>query len=177
VETLWTRSEPFYHVILPAGPEHKLLMGLPREPAIREAARSIAPGVQEVCLTSGGCGWLHGVISARGLADGQAANVGMAALSAHPSLKRIIITDDDIDIHDPHDVEWALATRVQPDSDVTTIPNARGSSLDPSRRQESETTSKWIIDATAPPSRRRDFERARLWRPDGSSDRTKNESN
>jgi UbiD family decarboxylase len=168
VDTLWTRPDPLYHVILPGGPEHKLLMGLPREPAIRQAARSVVPSVREVCLTPGGCGWLHAVVSAAEMGEGQAVNVGMAALAAHPSLKRVVVVDDDIDIHDPSDVEWAMATRVQPERDITVISHSRGSTLDPSRDQASETTSKWIVDATAPAGRISEFARATLERQAGT---------
>jgi UbiD family decarboxylase len=81
---------------------------------------------------------------------GQARNVGLAALGAHPSLKRIVVVNDDVDVRDPRQVEWAIATRVQADRDITVIPGARGSSLDPSRHQPGSTTAKWLIDATFP---------------------------
>ncbi|MCX8191260.1 MAG: hypothetical protein N3F06_00445, partial [Nitrososphaerales archaeon] len=55
------------------------------------------------------------------------------------------------------DVEWALATRLQPDKGIVFIPNARGSSLDPSSGKSAITT-KWIIDATIPLDRdKKDF--------------------
>jgi UbiD family decarboxylase len=102
------------------------------------------------------------------MGEGQAVNVGMAALAAHPSLKRVVVVDDDIDIHDPSDVEWAMATRVQPERDITVISHSRGSTLDPSRDQASETTSKWIVDATAPAGRISEFARATLERQAGT---------
>jgi 2,5-furandicarboxylate decarboxylase 1 len=40
--------------------------------------------------------------------------------------------DDDIDVHNAMDVEWAIATRVQGDKDVIVIPGARAKPLDPS---------------------------------------------
>jgi 3-polyprenyl-4-hydroxybenzoate decarboxylase len=72
----------------------------------------------------------------------------MAALGAHPSLKRVVIVDRDVDVHDAEQVEWAIATRVQPERDIVIIPGARGSSLDPSRDAADDTTAKWIVDAT-----------------------------
>jgi UbiD family decarboxylase len=160
IDTLWMRDNPYYHTILPAGPEHKLLMGLPREPAILEAARKVAPNVSAVCLTAGGCAWLHGVVAIENPAPGQPVNVGMAALSAHPSLKKVVVVDADIDIYDPQAVEWATATRMQPDRDLTVVAGARGSSLDPSRDPETETTAKWIVDATLDSARTAEFVRA-----------------
>jgi 2,5-furandicarboxylate decarboxylase 1 len=43
--------------------------------------------------------------------------------------------DDDIDINDPTDVEWAIATRVQGDKDVVIVSGARAKPLDPSLLQ------------------------------------------
>ena len=55
----------------------------------------------------------------------------MAALAAHPSLKHCVVVDEDINIFDPEDIEYAIATRVKGDDDILIIPKARGSSLDP----------------------------------------------
>ena len=71
----------------------------------------------------------------------------MAALGAHPSMKMVTIVDNDIDIFDDREVEWAVATRFQGHKGLVMIENARGSSLDPSA---DETTTKVGIDATKP---------------------------
>jgi 2,5-furandicarboxylate decarboxylase 1 len=47
-------------------------------------------------------------------------------------LKHVVVVDDDIDVFNPMDVEWAIATRVQGDRDVLIVTNARGKPLDPS---------------------------------------------
>jgi len=44
-----------------------------------------------------------------------------------------------------------LATRCQPDRDITIVTHARGSDLDPSTAQDGY-TAKWGVDATAKPS-------------------------
>jgi UbiD family decarboxylase len=162
------RAGFLYHAIVPGGVEHRLLMGTPQEPRILRAAMNAFPRVHAVTLTQGGCSWLHAVISLDRPRAGQAMNVGMAALGAHPSLKRVVIVDRDVDVHDAAQVEWAIATRVQPDRDVLVIPGARGSSLDPSREASDDTTAKWIIDATIPhaPGRERvEFLRAEDIKP------------
>jgi len=155
VNRLYYRSKPLYHTIVPGGQEHRLLMGTPQEPRILRAVENAFPRISGVSLSSGGCNWLHAVVALARPRLGQARNVAMAALGAHPSLKRVVVVDDDVDIHDAEQVEWAIATRVQPADDVVIIPGARGSSLDPSRHVESSTTSKWIIDATIPEGRER----------------------
>jgi len=63
------------------------------------------------------------------------------------------VVDDDIDVNDPMDVEWAIATRVQGDKDVMIVTNARAKPLDPSLPQGFgvvPTGAKVGIDATIP---------------------------
>ena len=60
-------------------------------------------------------------------------------------------------------MEWAIATRFQADEDLIIIPDARGSTLDPSADQESGRTTKMGIDATRPLDRHREkFELAKM---------------
>lgn len=131
VDRIWTRKDPIFHLLLPGGWEHYLLMGLPREPSIFLAVRKAVPTVQNVRLTEGGCCWLNGVVSIKKTSDGEPSNAIMAAFSGHTSMKQVIIVDDDIDIFDDREVEWAMATRMQADR-IMTIPRCKGSSLDPS---------------------------------------------
>jgi UbiD family decarboxylase len=45
--------------------------------------------------------------------------------------KHVFVYDDDIDIRDPRDRDWALAHRFIPDRDLTVIPNVMGVELEP----------------------------------------------
>ncbi len=152
------KDNPYYHAILPAGNEHKLLQGLPQEPRIYNSVKNTLPTVQNVVLTEGGCCWLHAVVSIKKQTEGDAKNVMMAALSAHPSLKHCVIVDEDINIFDPVDVEYAIATRVKGDDDIFIIPKARGSSLDPVAEIDG-TTTKIGVDATKSFHNLEDYER------------------
>ena len=152
------KDNPYYHAILPAGNEHKLLQGLPQEPRIFNSVKNTLPTVQNVVLTEGGCCWLHAVVSIKKQTEGDAKNVMLAALSAHPSLKHCVIVDEDIDIFDPVDVEYAVATRVKGDDDIIILPKARGSSLDPVAEIDG-TTTKVGVDATKSFHNLEDYER------------------
>ena len=152
--------EPVMHVILPGGIEHMLLMGFPREAKIYHAVASSVPFVRKVRLTPGGGMWLHAVVSIRKQHDGDGKTAGLAALAAHPSLKHVVVVDDDIDPDDPLQVEWAIATRLQAERGMVVIPYARGSTLDPSA--EEGLTSKLVIDATAPLRDRHRYLRPRI---------------
>ncbi|MCI7292067.1 MAG: UbiD family decarboxylase [Methanobrevibacter woesei] len=141
------KDNPCYHAILPAGFEHKLLQGLPQEPRIYKSVKNAVPTVETVALTEGGCCWLHAVISINKQTEGDGKNAIMAALSAHPSLKHAVVVDTDVDVFNPQDVEYAIATRVKADRDIMIVPNVRGSSLDPVAESDG-TTTKLGVDAT-----------------------------
>jgi len=77
-----------------------------------------------------------------------------AAFEGHKSLKHCVVVDEDIDIYDPNDVEWAIATRFQADKNVVVLSKQPGSSLDPSgdlSEGKKATTAKAGLDATIPP--------------------------
>jgi UbiD family decarboxylase len=132
IDTIYHVDNPIFHLLLPGGNEHFLLMGLPREPVIYRSVQNVVPAVRDVRLTEGGCSWLNGVVSITPQRKGDAKNAILAAFSGHPSMKKVIVVDEDIDIHNDREVEWAVATRSQPDTDMFVITGARGSSLDPS---------------------------------------------
>ncbi len=147
VDRLYMRNDPIFQLLLPGSYEHYMLMGLPREPVIYRTVNQVVPKVNGVRLTEGGCCWLHGVVSITKNKEGDGINAALAAFSGHPSMKKVTIVDEDIDIYDDRQVEWAEATRFQATRGLVVVNNAAGSSLDPS---SSGTTSKVAIDATRP---------------------------
>ena len=169
VDDILVTNDPTYYSILPAGLEHMILMGFPREASIWEAVSKSVPGVNSVRLTRGGCGWLTAVVSIRKQTEGDGKNAIIAAFASHPSLKVVIVVDDDVNVDDMDDVIWALSTRMQPSEDIIVIRDVRGSSLDPSSDQQKLLTSKLGIDATIPLYKpRKDFEKARIpWSEEG----------
>ena len=144
------RDSPVFHALIPAGLEHKTLMGLPRAPTIKAAVSEVAT-CTDVYLTEGGCGWLSSVVQIVPKQKGDGVKAIYAALDGHRSMKQVIVVDEDIDVTDPARVEWALMTRWQPDRDTVILSSQKGSSLDPSR-DEDGTTSKIGMDATLDPS-------------------------
>ncbi len=147
MDEIYSAPDPIYHTILPGSYEHFLMMGLPREATIYREVSKIAD-IADLTLTPGGCSWLHGVISIRKSSEDDGKKVIEAAFRGHGSMKRLIVVDDDIDIHNPEDVEWALATRFQAKRDMIVM-HERGSSLDPSIYDDGK-MDKWGLDATKP---------------------------
>jgi UbiD family decarboxylase len=157
------RDNYIYQALLPAGSEHRLLMGLPQEMRVWEYVQSVLPTVRGVNMTLGGCGWLHCVVSVDKFRDGDPKNVLMAVFAANPSIKHAVVVDSDIDIYDPEQVEWAIATRLRGDRGLIVIPGVRVSSLDPASDQELELGCKVGVDATRPLQKPREkFERAKI---------------
>jgi 2,5-furandicarboxylate decarboxylase 1 len=131
--------------------ENTWLAAPTRYAAIRQALRTAGVQVKDINVTLGGCAFWHAVISIR-KQPGEGKNALLAALSVM-DLKHVVVVDDDIDVFDPAEVEWAIATRVQGDRDVMVIGNARAKPLDPSLPQGSgvvPTGAKIGIDATIP---------------------------
>jgi len=65
----------------------------------------------------------------------------------------VVVVDDDVDIHDMGQVEWAIATRLQADRDLQVWGGQPSSSLDPSALHtpgQKSRTAKMSLDATIP---------------------------
>jgi 2,5-furandicarboxylate decarboxylase 1 len=164
IDCITHRADAIYHALLPGKLEHKLLMGMPREPTIYAAVNQVC-ACKNVLVTPGGASWLHAVvqIEKRGPDDGRQAIE--AAFRGHGSLKHVVIVDDDVNLYDVADVEWAIATRFQADKGLVVLTDQPGSSLDPSAMHipgQKTRTAKMGLDATIPwGAGREDFEKIR----------------
>jgi 2,5-furandicarboxylate decarboxylase 1 len=152
IKKIYCRKNPMFHGLLPGGLEHKILMGMPREPTIYREVSKVCE-VKDVLVTPGGCSWLHGAVSIKKKSAEDGKHAIQAAFQGHKSMKHVFIVDDDIDIHDPNQIEWAMATRFQGDRDLVIIPHQKGSSLDPSSNLETRETTKIGFDLTIPSDR------------------------
>jgi 2,5-furandicarboxylate decarboxylase 1 len=110
--------------------ENTWLMAPTRYTQIRRALKTAGVQIKDINVTLGGCGMWHAIISIKKQA-GEGKNALLAALSVM-DLKHVVVVDDDIDVFNAMDVEWAIATRVQGDKDVMIIPGSRAKPLDPS---------------------------------------------
>jgi 2,5-furandicarboxylate decarboxylase 1 len=161
VRRIFARRDALFHALLPGDYEHKILMGMPREPTIfREVAKVCE--CLDVILSPGGCSWLHGIVKIRKRREDDGTRAIAAAFRGHPSMKHVFVVDEDVDLEDPAQVEWALATRFQGDRDLVIRPHEKGSSLDPSSDLATRETCKLGFDLTVPGlARREEFRRAR----------------
>ena len=144
------RADAMWQALLPGGLEHRLLMGMPREPTIYREVHRAGVRCLDVHVNPGGCCWMHAIVQIHKRAEGDGLRALEAAFRGHGSLKHAFVVDDDIDIYSPRDVEWAMATRFQGDRDLLSLGRQPGSSLDPSGEPGTALTCKLGFDLTRP---------------------------
>lgn len=143
------RNNPIFQFNFPSSSEHVLPNGLMREMHLYWQVKNMVPSVKAVHLpTVGGCRF-HAIVSIKKTSEGDGKSAIIAALASNKDVKHVVIVDHDVDIFNPRDVEWAIATRVQADQDIVIIPGAKGSPLEPTHELRG-VTAKLGIDATAP---------------------------
>ena len=147
VRAITHRHDAIFQDISVAHLDHLLLSTVPMEANLYRAVRAMVPSVRAVRVPAP----FTCYVSIEQRLPGQAKNAIMAVLGADLYMKRVVVVDHDVDVFDDRQVAWALATRCQPDRDITVVTHARGSDLDPSTAEDGY-TGKWGVDATAKPS-------------------------
>jgi len=150
VKKITHRKEAIWQALLPGALEHKILMGMPREPTIFKKVSEAGVKCLDVNISPGGSSWLHAIvqIDKKTEEDGKKAIEG--TFTGHTSCKHVFIVDKDINIYNPLSVEWALATRFQGDTRMVVRNKEPGSSLDPSAEPGTKMTTKIGFDLTKP---------------------------
>jgi len=152
VDCITHRKDAMYQALIPGRLEHKILMGMPKEPTIYDEVSKVVE-CKNVLVTMGGGSWLHGVVQIKKKHPDDGKKAIEAAFNGHKSMKHVTIVDEDVDIYNSDAVEWAMATRFQGDKDMIVKPGQSGSSLDPSGKHEpgkKTLTTKIGFDATIP---------------------------
>ena len=141
------RSNGMYQsVITPEG--DKPWLDLPREGAYLRRIREAVPGVTAVCK-AGRHAHYNIFIAMKKMSEGDPGRAAAAALTELHA-KHVFVFDDDIDVYNPTEILWAVATRVQPHRQVSILqPTFTGNYLDPTVVDETK-TSVMIVDATRP---------------------------
>jgi 2,5-furandicarboxylate decarboxylase 1 len=160
VTAVTMRKNPIYQTALTGMPvtENHTLIEYANAAVIYREAMKIVPEVRDVYVTPGGTFRHHVVVSIKKRHDDEARNLILALLALGIGLKQVTVVDDDIDIRNPTEVEWALSTRMQPDRDLIVIPRLACSTLDPSVPKP-RSTAGWGIDSTVPVADRAKYEK------------------
>ena len=145
------RTKPIYHAINGYGRETVVLRKYVLEASLLKVLQGAVPIVTDAEMTAGGLHRFHAVVQVKKTGpthDGLQRNAIMASFGALKDLDMVIVVDDDIDIRDPADVEYALATRMEASKDLFMLPAARGHEY--VRVSDRGMRTKLGIDATVP---------------------------
>jgi 2,5-furandicarboxylate decarboxylase 1 len=159
VKRIHRRKSPVMHTILPGTEAHNSV-GLLGEANVLNLLQLQIPGVKDVFFTHGGCGFYGAVVQMTQTRAGWAKQAILATFAAFPPLKTVTVVDDDVNIYDPTDIEWAMTTRLDPDKGIMVFRDIFGHGLNPSFPDY--LGNKVGYDATQPFPHRPEFERAAM---------------
>jgi len=128
VRKIHRRENPVFHTII-SGIEVWNSVGLLGEANVRLTLQKQVPGVRDVYFTHGGGGFYHAVVQIAQTMEGWTKQAIMAAFAAFPPLKMVTVVDEDVDIRNAMDVEWAMAQRLNPKDDILVIDKVFGHGL------------------------------------------------
>ena len=131
VRRIHRRRRPVFQTIL-SGKEVWNSVGLLGEANVLALVSRQVPGVKDVYFTHGGCGFYHAVVALAQKRAGWSKQAILATFAAFPPLKMVTVVDDDVDIRSASDVEWAMATRLDPATGIVVVEKAFGHGLNPS---------------------------------------------
>jgi len=155
VKLLQRRQESLYSVFTPWTQEEDFILNLVWAGEALKKLRSEIPSVVDLSLS-----WNASTmtVSLRKRTDGDPRKAIYLGLLYNHYIKRVIVVDEDVDIHVPWELDWAMATRVQPDRDLVVLERVDGSPIDPSVGPEAM-GSRYGVDATKPLGEAERFEK------------------
>ena len=139
------RAPLFQQIATSRAAEHMLIGAAMIEATLFRAIRQAVPSVRDVRVPLGGAGRLHCVVALHDPPPGEAQRAVFAALAHANVLKHVVVVDDDVDLDDPADVEWAIATRARVEQDIVLYPGVRADRCEPMK--EDGTVTKWALIA------------------------------
>ncbi|MDR1378795.1 MAG: UbiD family decarboxylase [Synergistaceae bacterium] len=147
ITTVTHRNDYIFQHAFPCREEH-LVYGMIKEAELYAALSSVVD-VLDVNLTIGGGCRLNAVVSIRKRSPGDGKSAIITTLGAYKDIKHVVVVDEDVDIFDPLDVEFAISSRFQASTDLVMIAGALGSPLEASHLERGM-TDKLGFDATKP---------------------------
>lgn len=150
---LTMRRDPIYQMILIGKPptENNFLTAMPKAATVYQVLRECVNEIRDVYLTPGGSGTFHCVVSIKKRFEGEARRAILAVLASRVGVRQVTVVDDDVDIRNPVEVEWAVATRSEFRKDTIFADDLyAGLNPAPMGKAQQRFTTGWGIDATLP---------------------------
>lgn len=169
VTAVYHRSDAVYQTFLGPGKEQAELLALPTEAGMllklkEKFGQDI--DILDIHYLSPGGGQLMAALRIRKLREqeGILDRIRDYVTECHRLTKVVLVVDEDINIHSPEDLLWALATRFQPSRDLHIQGQSQGFPLDPSQGAgyldpHKPITDKYLMDLTVPFAMRANFKR------------------
>lgn len=127
VKKITHRQDPIYHSTYTGRPpDEPAMLGVALNEVFVPLLQKQYPEIVDFYLPPEGCSYRLAVISIRKQYPGHAKRVMMGAwsfLRQFMYTKFVIVTDEDVDIRNWHDVIWAMTTRMDPARDTIMIEN------------------------------------------------------
>jgi 2,5-furandicarboxylate decarboxylase 1 len=125
------RRDFIYPALCPWTADVDSLLSLAAGTELLGQLRTQMAGIADLDLTTGTCGFTAVIALAKAKPTDVRRLIHLA-LAMDKRLKMVTVVDDDVDIRDPREVAWALATRFQPDRDTVILSGMEGYVIDPS---------------------------------------------
>ncbi len=121
VTAITMRRDGIMQGIFPGHAEHWNLGGIPKEGSVYSAIKRNIPGIRAIHLPSSGCGRFSCVLSMKKEFENEPRKAAMTAFTEMPNLKVCVVVDEDIDVYNEREVQWAVVTRTHWDKDLEVI--------------------------------------------------------
>ncbi len=131
IHTITHRREFIYHNIQVWGTEPDVILTLGVSTENISSLKRMVPSLKDINFSPGTC-MFNAVASVQGATTAEVRKLMNLILSMDQRIKNIIVVDDDVNIFDMREVEWALATRFQADRDLLLLTGLKGYVIDPS---------------------------------------------
>jgi 2,5-furandicarboxylate decarboxylase 1 len=148
LQAITHRTRPYFLDVCPGASRDHLFLGrVQKEAEVLRKMRQVLPNVTAIHYPTSGTHY-HCYIALKKQRPGDGRHAAVLALGLDAYIKFVVVVDADIDISNEAEVMWALATRMQPDEDITIVDKMTCNVLDPS--SDNGLSSKLAIDATRP---------------------------
>lgn len=171
VKAVTCRRAPILSVIPPWGIETDIILSAFTGAELWQELNRLVPEVLDVAFLPGSLTFQGVIRVAPTLSSWDVRRLIHLALNMDRRLKHVIVVDEDVDIYNPREVLWALATRFQGGEDLLCMEGLEGYVIDPSTRDGE--TAKLGFDATARPGGPASERYRRLTIPEAATARAK----
>jgi 4-hydroxy-3-polyprenylbenzoate decarboxylase len=134
IHTVTHRENPIYHTAFSGRPpKEEAMIAIALNRIYTPLLRQQVPEVRDFFLPMDALSYKLAVLSIKKAYPGQARRAALAfwtALAQFTYTKFVVVVDEEIDIRDPAQVVWAIASKVDPQRDVFIIPDTPFDSLD-----------------------------------------------